>query len=167
MKTNISLELDDNQRDCLADWLDDKTSKRLATRKEIVNFVDALVMGIIDGHAAAGQPIAVSAADTRLGDQPPTHRRQTQPGDALDPNWLERNTEDCQECGGLGCAECDDGLAPTQAPGQRQAAWETHPRLTQFATEIDAGLKAHGFAGTYQERSYRRGWTLESISSNR
>lgn len=159
MKINIGLELDDNQRGALADWLDNKATKRLVTRKEVVNFVDALVMGIIDSHAAIG--LGRPTGFPRLPDEPTPAAR------------VATEFEDCKDCGGLGCDACDDGkvmivsgVVPTQAPGG-PPSWESHPRLTLFATQIEAGLEAHGYKGTYQERSYRRGWTLETIGSNR
>ena len=147
MKVNIGIELDDGQRDCLADWLDGKTSKRLATRKDVVGMVDALVMGIIDSHATAGYQTAGATPD---------------PVDTF---------EDCDACGGLGCDECDDGVVtstiPATQPAAGPAAWESHPRLTTFATQINAGISAHGYDNSSQIRSYMRGWTLKPFGANR
>lgn len=39
MKTNVSIELTDEQRDLLANYFDGKETKRLATRKEITQHV--------------------------------------------------------------------------------------------------------------------------------
>lgn len=52
MKTNVSIELTDEQRDMLANVIDGKASKRLATRAD----VNALVQGLIDQCLAADLP---------------------------------------------------------------------------------------------------------------
>lgn len=48
MKTNVKVELTDDERNRLAILFDGKHSKRLATRKEIVLFVDACLDAALD-----------------------------------------------------------------------------------------------------------------------
>jgi len=48
MKTNVSIELTDNQRDQLANWLDNKTTRRTATRADIKQLCADTVAGIFD-----------------------------------------------------------------------------------------------------------------------
>lgn len=52
MKTNVAIELDDQNRRVLANLIDGKTSQRLCTRKEVCE----LTQGSID--ALCAQPIA-------------------------------------------------------------------------------------------------------------
>lgn len=47
MISRISIELTDDQRSYLANLIDDKTSKRLATRKEIVEVTEALILSLV------------------------------------------------------------------------------------------------------------------------
>ncbi len=49
MKTNVSIELTDSQRGYVAWLLDGKTSKRLATRKEVTQITQDFWQGLIDG----------------------------------------------------------------------------------------------------------------------
>lgn len=46
MKTNVSIELDDAQRDYLATYIDDKVTKRLATRGDITQLVNQFIGAI-------------------------------------------------------------------------------------------------------------------------
>ena len=51
MKTNVKVELTDDERNRLAILFDGgKQSKRMATRKEIVLFVDACLGAALDAH---------------------------------------------------------------------------------------------------------------------
>lgn len=43
MKTNISIETDEGVRDLLANYFDGKVSKRLASRKDLIAFVNGCV----------------------------------------------------------------------------------------------------------------------------
>lgn len=47
MKTNVSIELTDEQRDCLANLIDGKDTKRMATRAEITALVTQHVGGLV------------------------------------------------------------------------------------------------------------------------
>ena len=55
MKTNVSIELNDEQRNRLAILIDGKESKRMATRKEVVE----LCQRHIGGLAEASEPAKV------------------------------------------------------------------------------------------------------------
>ena len=48
MKTNVKVELTDDERSRLADLFDGKHSKRLATRADIVSFVNACLDAALD-----------------------------------------------------------------------------------------------------------------------
>ena len=48
MKTNVSIELSDEQRDHLANLIDGKVTKRLATRKDVVDMVLSFVSGMAE-----------------------------------------------------------------------------------------------------------------------
>ncbi len=48
MKTNIPLELTDEQRNTLAQLLDGKETKRLATRKEVVTMAHEFFLGMLE-----------------------------------------------------------------------------------------------------------------------
>ncbi len=48
MKTNVAIELTDTQRNILADILDEKRSKRLATRSDVNDLLVGIVAGMID-----------------------------------------------------------------------------------------------------------------------
>jgi hypothetical protein len=50
MKTNVKIELTDDERNRLAVLFDGKHSKRQATRKEIVLFVDACLDAALDAN---------------------------------------------------------------------------------------------------------------------
>jgi hypothetical protein len=57
MKVNVSIELSDEERDHLANLLDGKTSKRLATRKDVNELVHRLLQEYLDeDHAEQGRP---------------------------------------------------------------------------------------------------------------
>ena len=47
MKTNVSLDLTDDQRRQLANLIDGKVTQRLATRKEIVTFTRQHIAGLV------------------------------------------------------------------------------------------------------------------------
>ena len=51
MKVNVGIELTDEQRNALADWLDGKQTKRLATRRDVNELVTGLLAGIVDSSA--------------------------------------------------------------------------------------------------------------------
>lgn len=55
MKVNLSVEIDDAQRNRLAQLIDGKTNKRLATRDEVRAFVEQL----IESLATDSAPLAV------------------------------------------------------------------------------------------------------------
>ena len=48
MKTNVKLELNDDERNRLAVLFDGKQTKRLVTRAELVDFVDACIDRALD-----------------------------------------------------------------------------------------------------------------------
>ena len=84
MKTNVKVSLTDDERNCLAVLFDGKQSKRLATRAEIVDFVDACIDAALEAHPGdAAAPSVTAAADTVIADinaggwtfigQPPTN----------------------------------------------------------------------------------------------
>ena len=55
MKTNVSIELTDEQRSTLANIIDGKTNKRLATRKEVVDLCTQYIASLI-GESAPEAP---------------------------------------------------------------------------------------------------------------
>jgi len=52
MNVNVKLSLDDGERDALADYIDGRVNKRLASRKDVNNFVK----GCLDA-ALLGKPV--------------------------------------------------------------------------------------------------------------
>lgn len=52
MKTNVSIELTDEQRSTLANIIDGKTNKRLATRKEVVDLCTQYIAGLVGENAS-------------------------------------------------------------------------------------------------------------------
>ena len=50
MKTNVSIDLSDSDRDYIANKIDSNTTKRLATRAEINSLVKYLVAAVISGE---------------------------------------------------------------------------------------------------------------------
>ena len=78
MKTNISIELSDEQRSKLARAIDGKESKRLATRTEVVAIATAAVLDAVNRRPAAA---CVPDPDVRH-----------QPGPASDPPGLAKET---------------------------------------------------------------------------
>ena len=52
MKTNVSIELSDSERSYIANKIDNKTTKRLATRSEISALVKYLVAAVTNGEGA-------------------------------------------------------------------------------------------------------------------
>jgi hypothetical protein len=71
MKTNVSIELSDSERSYIANKIDNKTTKRLATRAEINALVKYLVAAVISGEGAkpraAGWPAPVDIPDIDRG----------------------------------------------------------------------------------------------------
>lgn len=61
MKTNVGIELDDACRDLLANYFDGRVSKRLATRRDITEFVTACVDMAVQS-AMGGAPQVAAAA---------------------------------------------------------------------------------------------------------
>ena len=55
MKTNVSIELTDEQRSTLANIIDGKTNKRMATRKEVVDLCTQYIASLI-GESAQEAP---------------------------------------------------------------------------------------------------------------
>jgi hypothetical protein len=47
MKTNVSIELNDEARDVLANLMDDKDTSRLATRKDVVALCEQHIGGLV------------------------------------------------------------------------------------------------------------------------
>jgi len=43
MKVNVKLDINDTERDMLADYIDGETSKRLATRKDVNSFIQGCI----------------------------------------------------------------------------------------------------------------------------
>lgn len=68
MKTNVSINLSDEQRSRLADLLDGKQTKRLATRKEVAALVTATA------QLACELPLVTSGPVTRVGASPTVQR---------------------------------------------------------------------------------------------
>lgn len=52
MKTNVSIELTDEQRSTLANIIDGKSNKRLATRKEVVDLCTQYIAGLVGENAS-------------------------------------------------------------------------------------------------------------------
>lgn len=67
MKTNVSIDLDDACRDLLANYFDGKVTKRLATRKDVTEFVlgcvDMAVQNAMGGAQAVAQACNLSAVE--------------------------------------------------------------------------------------------------------
>ena len=57
MKTNVSIELDDEQRNRLACELAGKPVKRMATRQEVRDLVVAVVAGLVAEPASQATPL--------------------------------------------------------------------------------------------------------------
>lgn len=64
MKTNVSIELTDDQRDRLANEIDGKVTKRLATRADITAMVSGSVDRILAGDGRATMTIPVGTGKT-------------------------------------------------------------------------------------------------------
>lgn len=62
MNVNVKLTITDEERDILADYLDGKASKRLATRKDVNSFVQGCIAAATDG-AATPEAEAATASD--------------------------------------------------------------------------------------------------------
>jgi len=57
MKINIQIDLSDEQRSLIANFLDGKTNKRKASRKDIVNIVQSDLSGLLDSFKLfSGKP---------------------------------------------------------------------------------------------------------------
>lgn len=56
MKTNVSVELTDEQRDALANMLDGKQSARLLTRKDVNEMVAAFMASMVDAATSDPEP---------------------------------------------------------------------------------------------------------------
>jgi len=69
MKVNVKLDIDDRERDVLANFIDGKITKRLATRKDVVNFVggcvDSAIMSRDDDETARLKELGFDAAYIR------------------------------------------------------------------------------------------------------
>jgi hypothetical protein len=55
MKTNVSIDLSEEERDLLANLIDKKTTKRLATRGDIVKLVNYIVERVLDNDDKSGK----------------------------------------------------------------------------------------------------------------
>jgi len=49
MKINVKLSLDDGERDALADYIDGKVNNRMASRKDVNNFVAGCMAAALTG----------------------------------------------------------------------------------------------------------------------
>ena len=65
MKTNVAIELTDEQRSILADALDGKSSKRLATRKEVAAVCRGFIEAVLKEHleTATAEPICANTLE--------------------------------------------------------------------------------------------------------
>ncbi len=79
MKVNLGLEIDDAERDALADYIDGKETKRLATRKDIVALVEALFYGVLDDAMSAPAEEAEPAAEDQVSGIPGPSARPAPP----------------------------------------------------------------------------------------
>ena len=62
MKTNVSVELTDEERDAIATVIDGKSTKRLATRADIVELVTKFIAGFAaDSSYKAGKAVPETA----------------------------------------------------------------------------------------------------------
>ena len=76
MKVNISIELTDEQRSLLADVIDGKINKRLATRKEVRELCQRHMGGLVRSNLAA------KTGEDRIGPNlPPSDLYSIDPGD--------------------------------------------------------------------------------------
>ena len=82
MKTNVKIELTDDERNRFAVLFDGKQSKRKVTRAELVDFVDACIDAALDAHpqpdrdlpSVAGDVISdINAGGWTFIGQPPTN----------------------------------------------------------------------------------------------
>ena len=71
MKTNVPIELTDEQRSRLANVLDGKVSKRLATRAEVCEAAEAFLRALIESEPEAPAPEAPSPASVMRRDPIP------------------------------------------------------------------------------------------------
>ena len=69
LATNVRITLSNDQRDLLANMIDSKTTKRLATRAEISQLVTHIVDRILDNDCATGEAEIVNGviADINRG----------------------------------------------------------------------------------------------------
>ncbi len=65
MKTNVALNLDDQDRNSLANFIDGKKSARLATRAEIVQLSRQLVKALVKAQVQVAQ--SVVSGETSIG----------------------------------------------------------------------------------------------------
>ena len=73
MKTNVSIETDDACRDLLANYFDGRVSKRLASRKDITEFVlgcvDMAIQNAMGGAPAVAASTGLSPAESQEVDR--------------------------------------------------------------------------------------------------
>ena len=85
MKTNVSIELSDEQRDVLADILDGKVTKRLATRKEVVELCEQHIERLLGGMAKpepSNKVVLATATNVRTD---PDLQHKVDPSLRIDP----------------------------------------------------------------------------------
>lgn len=68
MKTNVSIELSEQERSALADLIDGKATKRLATRKEITKICQQHIGGMSHQTVEAFESAAHGTARKKYGD---------------------------------------------------------------------------------------------------
>ena len=66
MKTNVAIEINDTDRSLLADLMDGKVTKRMATRADIVKLCEQHIGGLIEqSNASVIVPVPFEATHTR------------------------------------------------------------------------------------------------------
>ena len=89
MKTNIGIELDDHQRDLLANYFDGKVSKRLATRRDMTEFVMGCVNMAIQNAMGGETQVAAATALTPAEEREVKRLRATGANDSYIRGWIQ------------------------------------------------------------------------------
>lgn len=79
MRINVPIELDSDQLVVLADYLDDKQTKRTATRADVCVLLQSFVAGLIDYQLTDESPAAFVKIQVRQTDGQFGQRREPNP----------------------------------------------------------------------------------------
>ena len=89
MITNIRIDLDDHQRDLLANLIDGKVKSRLATRADVKAFVEGCVERAVQA-AMGGEPQVTQATTLSPGEQAEVERlRKLGHNDSYIRGWIQ------------------------------------------------------------------------------